>query len=110
MATDEQMTWTVAGMTRQEYFQGPFWMSLRYAAAARPVILGISDGSDERADYAMLSAKFGEYYQFLLLNESALEACKAAKVRLTILGEIEYDDLTAEPSLILGSRPVRRSA
>jgi hypothetical protein len=103
------MIWAVAGMTQQEYSRGPFWATLPRSAGARPVILGISDKMDERPDYRKLSTKFGEYYQFFLLNEDAVRACKAANVALKILGAIEYDDLTAEPSVLLGSRPMRHS-
>ena len=101
------MSWTVAGMTQQdEYFRGPFWVSLPHSPGARPVILGVSD----RSDYAKLCTKYGEYYQFFLLNEDAINICNAASITLKILGLIEYDDLTGEPSVLLGTRPVRKSA
>ena len=103
------MSWTVAGMTQQdEYFRGPFWVSLPHSPGARPVILGVSDRNAERSDYAKLCTKYGEYYQFFLLNEDAINRCNAASIRLKILGSIEYDDLTGEPSVLLGTRPVRK--
>ena len=64
------MNWTVAGMTQQdEYFRGPFWVSSPHSPGARPIILGVSDRDDERSDYARLCTKYGQYYQFFLLNE-----------------------------------------
>ena len=105
------MSWTVAGMTQQdEYFPGPFWVSLPHSPGARPIILGVSDRDDERSDYARLCTKYGQYYQFFLLNEDAIKRCNAGSIKLKILGSIEYDDLTGEPSVLLGTRPVRKSA
>jgi hypothetical protein len=97
-------------MTGQdEYFRGPFWVSLPHSPGARPVILGVSDRA-ERSDYVKLCTKHGEYYQFFLLNEDAINICNAASITLKILGLIEYDDLTAEPSVLLGINPVQKSA
>jgi hypothetical protein len=103
------MTWTVAGVTEHEYIGGgPFWVSLPRAPGARPIILGISDRDDERSDYAKLCATYGRHYQFFLLNADAIERCDAAGIKLKILGYMEYDHLTGEPTVLLG--PARKSA
>jgi hypothetical protein len=105
------MIWTVVGMTQQdEYFRGPFWVSLPYSPAARPIILGVSDRDDERSDYAKFCAKYGEHHQFFLLNDDAIEGCNAASIKLKILGSTEYEDLRGEPTVLLGTRPERKSA
>jgi len=74
----------------------------------KDMLLGVSDRNAERSDYAKLCTKYGEYYQFFLLNEDAINICNAASITLKILGLIEYDDLTGEPSVLLGTRPVRK--
>jgi hypothetical protein len=64
---------------------------------------------DERSDHAKLCAKYGEHYQFFLLNDDAIEGCNATSIKLKILGSTEYDDMRGEPPVLLGTRE-RKSA
>lgn len=102
------MIFNVTGMTEKDYLRSPFWLFLPSRAGDRPIILGVSDRSDERIDYQMLCTKFGQQYQFLLMNDDAAQACDAAQINLQMLGSIEYDDLAAEPIVLLGYRPTRK--
>ena len=77
---------------------------------AGPIILGISDRDDEQSDHAKLCAKYGEHYQFFLLNDDAIDGCKAASITLKILGSTEYGALRGEPTVLLGTRPERKTA
>jgi hypothetical protein len=83
---------------------------LPHAPGAHPIILGISDRDDERSDHAKFCAKYGEHYQVFLLNDDAIERCNTARIKLKILGSTEYDDLRGEPTVLLGTRPARKSA
>jgi len=40
-------------------------------------------------------------YQFFLLNDAALEACKASNVHLRVIGSVEGSKLTARPTILL---------
>jgi hypothetical protein len=95
---------TLVGMSREEYFRGPFWVTLSRASGANPLILSVGERS---RDHAKLGTKHGEFFQFLLLNEDAVMACNAAQIKLSPLGSIAYDDLIDEPSVLLGARPAR---
>jgi hypothetical protein len=92
----------VAGMTEREYMRGPFWATLRRLPNNRPVVLGVSDRPDEKPDYEMLSSKFGQEYQFFLLNNDAVKACDASGVKLRVLGSIEHKELSIRPTVLLG--------
>ena len=100
------MVLTLVGISREEYFHGPFWVTLSRASGARPLILSVGERS---RDHARFCAKHGEFFQFLLLNEDAVMACNAAQIKLSPLGLIAYDDLTDEPSVLLGARPAQSS-
>ena len=95
------MVWTLAGMSEREYARGPFWAFLPRVPGSRRTILGIENSMDERADYAMLSARHGNHYQFLLLNDDALAACQVANIALSILGSFNDADLSGRPSALL---------
>ena len=94
------MTWTVAAMTEKEFRVGPWWSALKKLPHSNPTVLGIADDSN-KADYEMLSSKFGRAYQFFLLNEAALEACAASNVHLRVLGSVEGSKLTTRPTILL---------
>jgi hypothetical protein len=99
------MDWVVAAITEQEYGQEPFWATLEYWPRSQPVILGVSELL-EPVDYDTCAAKFGQYHQFLIINEDAMRACTAAGIKLQVLGSIEFEKLK-QPSLLLGSPPRR---
>jgi hypothetical protein len=101
------MPWTVAGVTEEEFAEGPFWTSLEFMPRSQPVILSISELL-EPVDYDMCSSRFGNHYRFLVLNAEALRACEVSKIKLRILGSIEFEELK-QPSFVLGYAP-RRAA
>ena len=94
------MTWTVAVMIEKKYSAGAWWATLKCVPDSHPTVLGIAHPS-EKADYEMLSSKFGKQYQFFLLNKAALEACAAARVNLHILGSVEASELSTLPTILL---------
>jgi hypothetical protein len=64
---------TIAGMTEQDFAKGPFWATLALMHRSQPVIISISELL-EPVDYDTCSARFGKYFQFIVLNPGALLA------------------------------------
>ena len=87
-------------MTQQEYCQYPVWLPLIQTPQMNSIVLGISPGHDERPDYEMLCQRFGEYFQFLLLNDEAINAFSAIGTNLRVLGTIANDELRVKPSVL----------
>lgn len=94
------MVLTLVGMSQEEYFRGPFWVTLPRDQRTRHLVLGVGDRTEPQ-DYPRFCAKYGTSFQFLLLNDDAVTACNAAQIRLTPLGQIDYDDLMDRPSVLL---------
>jgi hypothetical protein len=101
------MSWTVAGVTEEEFAEGSFWATLGFLPGSQPVVLSISELL-EPIDYDMCSARFGVHFQFFVLNPDAVRACEASGIKLRVLGSIEFQELK-QPCFALGYAP-RRAA
>jgi len=101
------MKFTVAGLTQQDYLSGlPFWMELPQPSPYNALILGVSHPT-EPTDHQALCKRFGDFFQFVLLNDDAVKACEAAGLTLHVLGTVEEAELQGRPSTLLMAKSMR---
>ena|SRR5215469_14801781 len=96
------MKYTVAGFSKAEIRKLMAFSaillrhssSLRYKGTAKHHVLM---HSIDLADHKGLSAEFGQFDLFILMNEAALDACRIAGYNIKVLRELDETELTAEP-------------